>query len=154
MAKMLKYVFTFVLGCVFSGIVILFASMRCSQVWQSELRAKVLYDLQKAGFDAAHNSNWTKAIDNLESANQVGSTAIGEWKLSFPIYGWSVYHLAPKEETAFRLTHDCVIAYSLEREGSKAEADAAFSKLQSQYPNRDRQYFEAVAKGVVGSQGT
>jgi hypothetical protein len=152
MTKLLKYVFTFALGCAFSALVVLYVSMRCSQVWQGELRAKVLYDFQKAGLDAAHKSDWAKAVDNLESANRVGSTTISEWTLSFPIYAWSVYGLAPKEEDAFRLTHDSLIAYSLEQEGSKAEADAAFAKLQSQYPSRNREYFEAVAKSLVGSR--
>lgn len=129
----------------------LYASMICSQVWQSEFRAKLVYDFQKAGFEEAHKSDWAKVIDDFGAANRIDSSEVRAWRFDFPTYGWSLFHLAPKKENAFDLVHDSVIAYAFAQEGKKDEADAAYAKLQKQYPAKDRKYFESVAKELVGS---
>lgn len=146
-----KYVLVFIFGFVCSAAVVLYAAMECSQVWQSELRAKVLYGLQTEGLAAARKSEWANAISSLEAANRVGSTPIEAWKLFFPVYGWSVYSLAPTEENSFRIIHDSVVAYSLDQSGRGSEAERAYEKLKAEYPGKDRQYFETVAKGVISS---
>lgn len=151
MTQLVKYFFAFVFGFICSALIVLYTSMMCSQVWQNELRVKLLYDLQRNGFEAAHKSDWSKVVIDFEAANRIDSAEVSSWKYSFPIYGWSIFHLAPKQDSAFELVHDSVIAYALEQEGNKAQADAVFSALQSRYPAKNRQYFEDVAKGVIGS---
>ncbi|WP_155123110.1 MULTISPECIES: hypothetical protein [Burkholderia cepacia complex] len=153
MAQQLRYFSAFILGFVCSTLIVLCASMMCSQVWQNELRVKLLYDIQKDGFEAAHKSDWSKVVNDFEVANLIDSAEVDSWKFPFPIYGWSVFHLAPKRDRAFELIHDSVIAYALEREGKKDEADAVFTMLQSRYPAKSRQYFESVGKGITRSSG-
>ncbi|CAJ8193264.1 Uncharacterised protein [Burkholderia pseudomallei] len=153
MTQRLRYFFTFILGFICSSLMVLYASMMCSRVWQNELRVKLIYELQKNGFEAAHKSDWSKVANDFEVANRIDSAEVGSWKFSFPIYGWSVFHLAPEQDRTFELVHDSVIAYALEHEGKKDEADAVFSMLQSRYPAKSRQYFESVAKGAIGGSG-
>jgi hypothetical protein len=147
MKSILYHAFTFILGLLVAALLLLSLAKSSSLVWQNELKGSVAHALQIKGAKAAASGDWSGAENAFETSEWIRlRLKPREWKISFPLFGWSIAGLVGRDDQAFSASDEAIVAYSLAQQGKEAEADAAYQRLQDSDPTKDRKYFESLAK--------
>lgn len=147
MKSILSHAFSFIAGLLVATLLLLSLAKSSSLVWQNELKGSVAYALQIKGAKAAASSDWSDTQNAFETSEWIRQRLKPqEWKMSFPLFGWSITGLVGRDDRAFSPSDEAIVAYSLAQQGKQAEADAVYQRLQKLDPTKDRKYYESLAK--------
>jgi hypothetical protein len=147
MKTILSHAFSFILGLLVAALSLLYLAKSSSLVWQNELKGSAAYSLQIKGAKAASAGNWADTQHEFETSEWLRSDIKPrEWKISFPLFGWSVAGLVAGHDSTFSISDKAILAYALDQQGKHAEADSVYQDLLKSDPSKDRSYYTSLAK--------